>query len=218
MKRHWLRGLLLGLSMALLLGGGVAVAQDVRPSNGWNVGTMPAVPAGSYHTDIDNEDNAHSGNPDHDMGVGAGVNQCVWEQDSVHPIEFRISSPGGQAKLTIAAWDIDEDTREPGIPEEDGVYFNGAFLGNLVTGPTETWTVSTFSVLATGNDLVEAARVAPEEGGCFGIAWGALDIAEEEFVPEPGSVLLLGSGLMGLAGYAALRLRSGQALRWRTRE
>jgi hypothetical protein len=32
----------------------------------------------------------------------------------------------------------------------------------------------------------------------------------EEFVPEPGSVLLLGSGLAGLAGYAALR--------WRARE
>jgi uncharacterized protein YegL len=33
---------------------------------------------------------------------------------------------------------------------------------------------------------------------------------EEEFVPEPGSILLLGSGLAGLAGYAGLR--------WRTRE
>jgi len=40
----------------------------------------------------------------------------------------------------------------------------------------------------------------------------------EEFVPEWGSVALLGSGLVGLAGYATLRLRSGQALRWRTRE
>jgi hypothetical protein len=30
---------------------------------------------------------------------------------------------------------------------------------------------------------------------------------EPEFVPEPGSVMLLASGLMGLAGYAGLRLR-----------
>jgi hypothetical protein len=29
-----------------------------------------------------------------------------------------------------------------------------------------------------------------------------------EFVPEPGTILLLGSGLMGLAGYAGLRWRS----------
>ena len=43
-------------------------------------------------------------------------------------------------------------------------------------------------------------------------------VVEEEFVPEPGTILLLGSGLAGLGGYAALRHRSGQALRRRARD
>jgi hypothetical protein len=41
----------------------------------------------------------------------------------------------------------------------------------------------------------------------FGVDWCFLEAEEPEFVPEPASVLLLASGLMGLAGYAGLRLR-----------
>jgi len=37
--------------------------------------------------------------------------------------------------------------------------------------------------------------------------WCFLEVEEPEFVPEPGSVMLLAGGLMGLAGYAGLRVR-----------
>ncbi len=45
-----------------------------------------------------------------------------------------------------------------------------------------------------------------------------LDPCAVEFVPEPGTIMLVGTGLAGLAGYATLRLRSGQAPAWRARE
>jgi hypothetical protein len=119
----------------------------------------------------------------------------------------------------IAAWDVDEPEEEGEESEVVRVYFNGSYVGDLADGPSDTWAVTTFSVAvaATGNDLVVAEEIDTGDAGCFGVFWGGLQMGVE-FVPEPGSILLLGSGLAGLAGYATLRLRSGQALRWRERE
>ena len=51
----------------------------------------------------------------------------------------------------------------------------------------------------------------PYTGQCTVLCLNTCEAEEvEEFVPEPGTLMLLGSGLAGLAGYAGLRRRSKQ--------
>ena len=51
-------------------------------------------------------------------------------------------------------------------------------------------------------------EVSGDSGSVAGNFLFAEDCAAEEFVPEPGTILLLGTGVAGAAAYASLRLRS----------
>lgn len=138
------------------------------------------------------------------MGYTYPPYMCSWLPNA--PIEFNIVVGAricSGRELSLAAYEFEDG--------DDEVYINGQFLG-YVPHEVDVWDVFLYEVprsaLNEGKNVVEIQPV----GDCGSIAWGALAIepCEEEFVPEPGSFLLLGSGLAGLAGYAALR--------WRTRE
>jgi hypothetical protein len=80
----------------------------------------------------------------------------------------------------------------------------GAELGcGGVVGALNGWVPEDFGTL-------EICFTAGTRKSCAEVLFAEVCEVEEEFVPEPGTVALLASGLAGLAGYATLR--------WRTRE
>jgi hypothetical protein len=216
MRKHWLGGLL-GVSLALLLFGAV-FAQDVEPSCPIGCPEPPEAGPVLFVTSVDNENNSGTGAGDDDMGYPDPPAVC-WDYSNA-PVEFNILvpyRPGGDGMLYLAACAIHSP------PEQARLYLNDHFVANLpdTYHDTEVCEILEYPVplawLKEGDNLVEIAVVG--EPSCVNIGWGALEvIAEEQFVPELGSIVLLGSGLAGLAGYATLRLRSGQALPWRPRE
>ena len=193
MKKNWLRGLLLGLSMALLLTGGIALAQSLQVtpdcfqcfpgSKGEFVDQQPGFPY-SYR-----------------------FNSCGWEPGE--PLATRETfanggpphySPGNADGLGCISsggpwgWTCEGDPAHH-TPEADAAPTGFIF-------PDDYWGPFEFCVGPMANPEVSANAIV-----CRTILFA--EVCEVEFVPEPGSILLLGSGLAGLAGYAALR--------WRTR-
>lgn len=198
MKKHWLRGIVLGVSLALLLAGGVALAASLRLSfdeeciECW---AGPGAPPDEYEVSL----TLKGWDPLHELCVR------VWGPDPAIADHHCSSPPPGDPGTGLT---------EPYLAfpcSGDGV-LAPSLLGEEVRPALSIedlygeWGLEVWQTTDTGHPL--------DRSKWFDSARDTFLFAEDcfaaMFVPEPGSILLLGTGLAGLAGYATLR--------WRTRE
>jgi len=162
MRRYSLRGMLLGVSLVLLMAGGVALA---APEFSGSV-TYTGAADGPVHVEGSEK-------------LEPWVAKCADEQPG--PGEYYLYCSSVSTGLYICGYmdangngAYDSKVDPSGCYDEDG------------DGDPDV------------ADLFE-----------YGADFKLLDpVVEEVFVPERGTILLLGSGLMGLVGYAGLRLRT----------
>jgi hypothetical protein len=197
MKRHSLRGLLLGVGLALLLVGGAALAQGLSitvdqvcfecwaRADGW--------PPDDDHVVVLTFDGY---DPDEYLWGRLTMAGVPWAEDYWSP---PVAEPPCTFELavfceTLEVWYDESGCYGPPEGSASAVYGNGppAEYGQWVWRAWQTDTTDP-------GDVIDGPVYAN-----FRFA----EVCEEEFVPEPGTMLLLGSGLAGLAGYASLRWRT----------
>jgi len=191
MKTSWLRGMLLGVSLALLLAGGVALAQALT------------------------------------LTVDQDCFEC-WpgseEPDAEHTVVITLddyikADLCGEVRID---GELFLPSGECGVPPEEGpcevwLAVTCSDMALHMLNDCDPYTAPAFAqngpVAEYGEWVVKAWQEADGEpvgpARFVGFTFAADCAAQEvEFVPEPGTIALLGSGLAGLAGYAALRWRA----------
>ena len=195
MGKRWLRGMFLGVSLALLLAGGVALAAGLQVTAdqhcfecGW----------------VEDDDAPISYGPSpYLVELTLTGHEPIWEN-----LCTTFSMNGNhvdelcQGSLDVSpayAYLFARCTEEGNLVEF--IYFREERLDN------EFWDAAVLGAFDYGEWLLEIEQ---ESVGSDQVSLTLAEVCEEEvdFVPEPGTIALLGSGLAGLAGYAALRWRA----------
>jgi hypothetical protein len=190
MTRHWLRGTLLGVSLALFLAGGVAMAQtlsltaDKACVECWP-GPYGVEPPDEYVVYLTFD------------GLVLGHTYC---EDLYLNGESVWITPVCGVAISL-----------PPQPHTVGFFFIPCEMEDGI-GETVVSVLGSEVQLESIEDYYGEWKYMIWEPGTDNMAaatWVlAADCLAYEFVPEPGTIVLLGSGLMGLAGYGALRWRA----------